>query len=232
MIELSLDGANDALKPPGQTLVNPFPLPGADQSNPSAQDILDAIKYDPQLNKDGDYTGADLDDLGTLLYKIETDPLGGGGTLFTYSTTNAGADAILTYNGGLDLTKPLWVVVKDGTSGFVVWDLLTFGDQGVDWGTADGDGVQVGDQLEFISTNIFFTQQFDKDGIPELDDEGNPIFKPKEDAISNIQIWGSLDPTDPSVGLVPEPSSIALLLVGAVGMIGFGYRRRKSEVAA
>lgn len=41
-----------------------------------------------------------------------------------------------------------------------------------------------------------------------------------------------IPPPDDAPGIVPEPSSILLFGLGAIGMIGYGYRRRKTAMSA
>ncbi len=189
-------GAADIIDPPGASQTNP---------NPSEATIL------TYLNLSDHVEYQNVTDLGDLLYK---DNVGGseeGLLAGSYEISNlSGAGGTLKYISGniFDSSLPIWMVIKDGNAGFVIYDLASTGPHGVSW-----DGL-----MDIVFTNAGLIRT----GTTTVKD------------ISNVQIWGSSttppDP-DPGPGVVPEPSSMLLMAMGMFGLAGYGWRKRKSQAA-
>ncbi|WP_167546805.1 PEP-CTERM sorting domain-containing protein [Stieleria maiorica] len=209
------------IDPPGATGVQPDLVPGNPVGSGAEQVILDAINYDttPASGKDSAYLNAALNDIGSLLYK--NDGAESGSLSGNYDVVNkvvSGGDWIsgtLRWNGGspiADPTQPLWAVLKDGTAGFVVWDLSNaFGNLALGW-----DG-----QMDIHFSNVVF---------PHIDQNGNPDPTKDPKGISGFQIWGqstTLVPP-PIPGPVPEPTS--MMVCGLLGICGLVTRRRRMRV--
>ena len=175
-------------------------------SNPgSAGDILPYL-----LQSTLEYRAATVSDIGSLLFKWEQGKAGDSGSLSSsydvVSQMNSGKDgATISYGLGniVNTASPAWLVVKGGGTGFVLYDLDSFGLKGVNW-----DGVM---DLTFTNAGLLGPQG-------------------QLQGVSNIAIWGGSKPNDappPSgaPGTVPEPTTLAIWSI--MGICGLGAARRK-----
>ena len=181
-------------------------------SNPgSASDILPYL----QQSTLSEYQAATLSDIGSLLFKWEQGTAGDSGLLSSsydvIDQLNSGKDgANISYGLGniVDTASPAWLVVKGGSTGFVLYDLDNFGPSRVNW-----DGVM---NLKFTNAGLF-----------------GP--KGQLQGVSNIAIWGGSKPNDVpppggGPGVVPEPTTLAIWSI--MGLCGVGAARRKRSKKA
>ena len=87
----------------------------------------------------------------------------------------------------------------------------------------------------FGGTPIYFSEailkiQFDVPPLPVLDFSTTPFLRYQ--VVGNggsLKLFGTPDGgPNPNPGVVPEPSSFVLLGIGSLGLIGYGWRRRKN----
>ena len=223
---LKVDGAYyDFIRPPSFTGPNPI------SKDMKAVDIANSLK------ENENYAWVTEELVGENIWKWDLNPKEGQSP---YSGSESGLYEVLdgSASGGtisrtglnvldVSLFETLFLVVKDGNEGSVIFDLLGAGNQAGPWVTDQGGFTQT-------ETDVLVNWN----GVDDI--HFKSPFSGGE-RISNVAMWGSFsnggdDPEDPSPGppitVIPEPATSIVWLISACLCGLFIHRRvRRLRVA-
>jgi hypothetical protein len=155
---------------------------------------------------------------GTELYKNDVGTGESGALAGSYSTAFGNTaldpeDATITYGVGGIVGPDAFALVKDGSQ-TPNWYLFALNDANIASHLALAG---VGSSPMDLGWDGMMTLSFVN-------------FWPSQGAISHVTLYGSqTTPPNPPGTVVPEPSTVALLGIGIVSLIGAGVRRRRKQ---
>ena len=216
-----------------------------DPSGPDGINDPNSFDLEAHINANPAYENVNVN-VGSLLWKWDRDDNEITSDGFAYTASGNGKSVTISIGGAgyiVNTQGPAWLVVKDGESGHIVFDLS----QNSQAGSFDASShryesytsADLGESTSFLAnwdgvSDLTVTWE----GLIATDKDGDYEFKNGElhrREISNVQLWGTgFD--DPPSGtppiLIPEPATSIVWLISACLCGLFIHRRvRRLRVA-